>query len=48
METFFKIHLDRNAAESAEDAVRMINFLESNEKKATYVDVRIAGRAYYK
>jgi hypothetical protein len=48
METYFKIHVDRNTAESAEDAVRMINYLEKNDKKAKYVDVRIAGRAYYK
>ena len=47
-EPYFKIHIDRNTAESAEDAVRMLNYLEENEKKASYVDVRIAGRAYYK
>jgi predicted nucleic acid-binding Zn ribbon protein len=48
MKTYFKIHVDRNTAESAEDAVRMINYLDKNDKTATYVDVRIAGRAYYK
>lgn len=48
MEMYFKIHVDRNTAESAEDAVRMIKYLESKEKTATYVDVRIAGRAYWK
>ncbi len=47
-EPYFKIHIDRNTAASAEDVVRMINFLEKNNKKAKYVDVRIAGRAYYK
>ena len=47
-EPYFKIHVDRNTAESAEDAVRMLNYLEENEQKASYVDVRIAGRAYYK
>lgn len=48
IEPYFKIHIDRGTAESAEDAVRMIKYLEKNEKKAVYVDVRIAGRAYYK
>ena len=48
METYFKIHVDRSTSESAEDAVRMINYLDGKDKKATYVDVRIAGRAYYK
>ncbi len=47
METYFKIHTDRNTGESAEDAVRMINYLEGKDIKARYVDVRIAGRAYY-
>ena len=45
---YFKIHVDRNTAESVEDAVRMISYLDSKEKEAEYVDVRIAGRAYYK
>ena len=48
IDAYFKIHVDRNTAESAEDAVRMINYLEKEEKKAGYIDVRIAGRAYYK
>lgn len=48
METYFKVHLDRSTSESAEDAVRMIRFLEKDDIKAEYVDVRIAGRAYWK
>lgn len=48
VDMYFKIHVDRNAAESAEDSVRMINYLEKEDKKASYVDVRIAGRAYWK
>ena len=48
MDTYFKIHVDRNTSESAEDAVRMINYLDKKDIKAQYVDVRIAGRAYYK
>lgn len=47
MDTYFKIHTDRNTGESAEDAVRMIEYLEGKDIKARYVDVRIAGRAYY-
>ena len=45
---YFKIHLDRNTAESAEDAVRMIEYLKKENIEPSYVDVRIAGRAYYK
>lgn len=48
METYFKIYIDRSTSEAVEDAVRMINYLEGKEIKARYVDVRIAGRAYYK
>lgn len=48
METYFKIHIDRSTSESAEDAVRMIDYLDKKEITAQYVDVRIAGRAYYK
>ena len=48
MDTYFKIHVDRNTSESAEDAVRMIDYLDKKDIKAQYVDVRIAGRAYYK
>lgn len=48
MDTYFKIHVDRSTSESAEDAVRMIDYLDKKDIKAKYVDVRIAGRAYYK
>ena len=48
MDTYFKIHVDRSTSESAEDAVRMIKYLDNEDEKAAYVDVRIAGRAYYK
>lgn len=48
MDTYFKVHVDRSTSESAEDAVRMINYLDKKDIKAKYVDVRIAGRAYYK
>ena len=48
VEPFFKVHVDRNTAESAEDVVRMIRHLEKKQKKVTYIDVRLAERAYYK
>ena len=48
MDTYFKIHVDRSTSESAEDAVRMIDYLDKKDIKAKYVDIRIAGRAYYK
>lgn len=47
METYFKIHVDRSTSESVEDAVRMIRYLDEKDIKVSYVDVRIAGRAYY-
>jgi len=45
---FYKCQIDRSAAETAEDATRMIKYLDERGKTASYVDVRIAGRAYYK
>lgn len=45
---YFKVHVDRNTAGTAEDIKRMIDFLDKKNKKPNYVDVRLAGRAYYK
>ncbi|MBQ6486334.1 hypothetical protein IJI76_01220 [Candidatus Saccharibacteria bacterium] len=45
---YYKCHLDRDTAETAEDVGRMVNYLDSKEIKPTYVDVRLSGRAYYK
>lgn len=45
---YYKCNLDRPTAETAEDAERMFRYLNEKEIKATYVDVRIPGRAYYK
>lgn len=45
---YFKVNIDRDAAVSAEDAERMIRYLREREIKPEYVDVRIAGKAYYK
>lgn len=45
---YYKCQIDRNTAETAEDAIRMAKYLDSNNKTASYVDIRISGRAYYK
>lgn len=47
-EVYFKVNMDRDSAVSAEDAVRMLKYLEERDLKPEYVDVRIDGRAYYK
>lgn len=44
-----KVSIDRNAAVSAEDAVRMLKYLEGeDEKDVEYIDVRIERKAYWK
>lgn len=45
---YYKMNLDRGTAVSVEDAVRMIDYLTAGGINASYVDVRIAGKAYYK
>lgn len=45
---YYKMNLDRGTAMSVEDAVRMIEYLAKGGINASYVDVRIAGKAYYK
>lgn len=45
---YFKVSMDRNAAVTAEDAVRMIKYLREKDLHPEYVDVRIEGKAYYK
>lgn len=47
-EMYFKVNVDRDAAVSAEDAERMIRYLEERDLHPSYVDVRIEGKAYYK
>lgn len=44
---YYKCQLDRGTAETVEDAVRMIGYLDQNGVAPTYVDVRIEGKAYY-
>ena len=45
---YYKCNLDRGTAESAEDLVRMVEYLKKHAIKPVYVDIRIEGRAYYK
>ena len=45
---YYKMNLDRGTAVSAEDAVWMIEYLAAKGINPSYVDVRIAGKAYYK
>ena len=47
-EVYFKVSIDRDAAVTAEDAVRVLKYLKENDLHPQYVDVRIEGRAYYK
>jgi hypothetical protein len=46
-EEYYKVLVDRSPAESAEDVVRVMHYLERVGKQVKYVDVRVAGRAYY-
>ncbi len=46
---YYKLNLDRGSAESVEDAVRMLRYLEEKGQKATaYIDVRVPRKGYYK
>ena len=46
---FIKLHLDRDTAVSVEDAERMIRYLANQGiNDFQYIDVRIAGKAYWK
>ncbi len=45
---FIKINTDRETAVSAEDATRMLKYLDERDLHPGYLDVRVAGKAYYK
>ncbi|MBQ2660315.1 hypothetical protein IJF86_02785 [Candidatus Saccharibacteria bacterium] len=47
---YFKVNVERGAAVSAEDIVRMIKYLSGQGmlEQVTYVDVRVEGKAFYK
>lgn len=45
---YIKLNLDRGTAVSAEDADRMIRYLNASGAGAEYIDVRVEGKGYYK
>ena len=45
---YLKVSLDRDPAETAEDARRMIAYLAERELNPMYVDLRVPRKAYYK
>ena len=45
---YIKLNIDRGTAVSAEDASRMIKYLEEQGLKPGYIDVRVKGKGYYK
>lgn len=45
---YYKLSIDRGSAVQAEDIGRMARFLDNNNVKCSYVDLRVEGRAYYK
>lgn len=47
-ELFIKVNMERGTAVSAEDAVRVLKYLEEKDLHPEYVDVRVEGKAYYK
>lgn len=47
-EVYFKVNMDRDAAVTAEDVVRVVKYLREQDLHPTYADVRVEGKAYYK
>lgn len=46
---FFKVSIMRGTAETAEDIMRMMKYIDANKVNVgAYVDVRLTGRGYYK
>ncbi len=46
--TEYKLSVDRSAGQQVEDISRITRYLASNNLRPGYVDVRVAGKAYYK
>ena len=44
----FKAQIDRDARSQAADVVTMVKFIDANKISPAYVDVRVAGKAYWK
>ena len=47
-EEYYKMTIDRSSAVQAEDMARMIRYLDKKKVRATYVDLRVEGKAFYK
>lgn len=46
---YFKVNIDRGTAETAEDMIRTLKYIEGNGVVVnSYVDVRVEGKAFYK
>lgn len=45
---YYKMTVERGSAVQAEDMERMIRYLDSKKINATYVDLRVEGKAFYK
>ena len=43
-----KAHLDRDPAGQAADIVNAVRYVESKSIRPTYLDVRVASKAYYR
>lgn len=48
VETYLKVNTDRDTAVTAEDADRVLRYLEEKDLTPAYADIRVEGRAYYK
>lgn len=47
-EVYFKVNMDRDAAVTAEDIMRVVKYLHEHDLHPVYADVRVEGKAYYK
>jgi len=45
---YYKMSVDRGSAVQAEDAERMMRYLDEREIVVQYVDLRVEGKAYYR
>lgn len=46
--SIIKTHIDRDPIEQAEDIANALAYFDSKEVKPVYIDVRVAGKAFYK
>ena len=45
---YIKTHIDRDPAATVEDIKRVVDYLDQKKVTPSYIDVRVAGRAFYK